>query len=138
MSSNKRAKRGEISYKNSVAYCKANAMVCLHRYKIGSIDFSNSGTKCRHLPTLRLLLAFSYCLVAAFFSFTLGIGRKEGTDEVVEQAICKAFEVRLHPLLETLQMAYVLSDFIKQNRINNQISKSSNARHKVALYCLRP
>ncbi len=43
-----------------------------------------------------------------------GFGWKEGTDEIVEQAICKAFEVRLHPFLETLQMAYVLSDFIKQ------------------------
>ena len=35
-----------------------------------------------HFPTLRLLLAFCYCLVAAFFLLGLGIGREECKDEI--------------------------------------------------------
>ena len=40
--------------------------------------------------------------MAAFFLFDLGIGRKEGKDEGLEQTICKAFKVRLRLFLENL------------------------------------
>ena len=40
--------------------------------------------------------------MAAFFSFGLGIGRREGKDKGLEETLCKAFKVRLRLFLEDL------------------------------------
>jgi hypothetical protein len=46
--------------------------------------------------------------MAAFFSFALGIGRKDGKDERLQQGFYKAFKVRLRLFLK---------DFVETLRI---------------------
>ena len=57
--------------------------------------------------------------MAAFFSFGLGIGRKEGKDEGLEQTICKAFKVRLRLFFE---------DFVE---LKESPTLSLSARHAI-------